>query len=350
MTRTADAQEWLPPALLRAVWADPGHLPEVMALFAVRHLGEGAGESVRNLRTEHPDTPRAALGSGIVTRGTRTTIAEGSFVGGPFLVLIPVAFCAALLAQARMVLQLAALHGRDTRDEARAADLLVLQGAYPAHEQAAAAVAGIRTSLPAAGRRKMPRGQRIATLVRMAAILGITTPDQGPTSKLRRALVWAAIVLLVLVGMVLPFVWIPVMGWSYRKATPRLGRRAVRYYAAAPDPASTAPHVTVAGGTHRVHRVKHRGADRGSESGHVDPLGLAAVLRTLVAVVLPLAAVLFVVVADFRIGNSNLAAAGVTLVAAAQAGAAFWYIHWHRKLHRKPPRGKRWRWHRGQER
>ncbi|MGR7001953.1 hypothetical protein ACU686_34540 [Yinghuangia aomiensis] len=69
--------------------------------------------------------------------GTLVTVTEGAFVGGPFLVFIPVAFCAALLGQARMVLEIAALHGRDTRSDARAADPLVLQGAYPDTLQAA---------------------------------------------------------------------------------------------------------------------------------------------------------------------------------------------------------------------
>ncbi|MEU2434314.1 hypothetical protein ABZ611_33350 [Streptomyces sp. NPDC007861] len=34
-------------------------------------------------------------------------MSQGAFVGGPFLVLIRVAFCAALLSQARTVLELA---------------------------------------------------------------------------------------------------------------------------------------------------------------------------------------------------------------------------------------------------
>jgi hypothetical protein len=36
---------------------------------------------------------------------------EGAFVGGPFIVLLPVAFGAALLAQAQMALELAVLAG-----------------------------------------------------------------------------------------------------------------------------------------------------------------------------------------------------------------------------------------------
>jgi hypothetical protein len=41
---------------------------------------------------------------------------------------MPVAFCAAVLAKAQMVYELAAVSGRDPRDAMRAADLLVLLG------------------------------------------------------------------------------------------------------------------------------------------------------------------------------------------------------------------------------
>jgi hypothetical protein len=54
---------------------------------------------------------------------------EGAFVGGPFIVLLPIAFCAVLLAQAQMAFELAAINGYSRNDRMRAADLLVVQGA-----------------------------------------------------------------------------------------------------------------------------------------------------------------------------------------------------------------------------
>ena len=47
-----------------------------------------------------PDVQQGA----VVRRQTRVSMTEGAVVGGPFIVLIPGAFCAALLAQAQMVL------------------------------------------------------------------------------------------------------------------------------------------------------------------------------------------------------------------------------------------------------
>lgn len=299
-----------------------------MAVFAVHHLGPGAADAAARRRADAPDARAAALDRGAVVRGIRTTVAEGAFVGGPFLVLIPAAFCTALLAQAHMVLELAALHGRDTRAEARAADLLVLQGAYPGRAEADAAVAAVRDRPPDGGPR-LPRGTRLATVMRMAAVLGITTPDDAATSRLRRALGWLSVGVLVAVGFVLPFVWIPAMAWSYYRATGRLGRRAVRYYAA--SPARAAPPVVAADAPTRIAARKPR---------RVAPLSVVAALRALAAVVLPLAAMLFVVVADIRIGDSNLAAAGVTLVVVAQAAAVGWYLLWRRRdRHRRHRNG-----------
>lgn len=283
-------------------------------MFAVRHLGASAADAAARRRAAAPDTPATVLNRDTVVRGVRTTIAEGSFVGGPFVVLIPVAFCAALLAQAHMVLEIAALHGRDTRTETRAADLLVLQGAYGDHREAAEAVAAIRER-PHTGDRRLPRGTWLAAVMRMAAVLGITTPDGTAVSRMRRAIGWLYLGVLVTVGFVLPFVWIPAMAWSYRRATGKLGRRAVRYYAQTPHPDAPA-----------VGSVPARIAGR--QAGHVNPLGLVTVLRTLAAVVLPLAAAALVVQADFRIGDSNLAAAGVTLVVAGQLAAVGWYLVW----------------------
>ncbi|MDI2127644.1 hypothetical protein [Yinghuangia seranimata] len=322
-----DEDAWLPPALLKAVWADPAHLPEIMALFAVRHLGTGAERVARKLREEQPDAHPATFDRHVVVRGTRTSVAEGTCIGGPFVVIIPVAFCAALLAQAGMVLQLAALHGRDPRAETRAADLLVLQGAYPDQQQAARAIAAVRDGEPG-GSHRVPRGQRLATLARMAAILGITQPDEGHrVGRVRQVLTWVGITLFVVVGLFLPFIWLPAMAWSYQRATPRLGRRAVRFYAATSSAAEATGQRIAAG------RAPRR------EGEAVEPLGLLGVLRTLAAVVLPLGALAFVLLADVRFGESNLAAAGLWLVVGAQVGALLWFLAWWWRRRRRRKRG-----------
>ncbi|MGR7001954.1 hypothetical protein ACU686_34545 [Yinghuangia aomiensis] len=119
---------------------------------------------------------------------------------------------------------------------------------------------------------------------------------------------------LIVVGFVVPLVWIPVMGYGYKRATPALGRRAVAYYTgAAPDAGDSAPLA----------------AGRG-----FDPIGVVTFIRTLVAAAVPLAAVGFVVLADLRIGDSSIAAAGVAIVVATQVAAAAWVVYRLRKRRR----------------
>lgn len=166
--------------VLRAALADPAHLPELLANFAVHHLGRRAAASVARTRDTHPEAGEAELRAMVITRGRRVSQSEGAFVGGPLIVLAPFAFCTALLTQSRMMLELAAVAGREATDPARAAELLVIQGVHADEERARAAL-----EAAAAARPDAPPG-RIAALwavvKRMAYLLGVVTPDQRPVS------------------------------------------------------------------------------------------------------------------------------------------------------------------------
>lgn len=56
---------------------------------------------------------------------------RGALVAGPLLALAPYAFCAALLTQNRIVLELATPADRDPTAPERASELLALQDAFP---------------------------------------------------------------------------------------------------------------------------------------------------------------------------------------------------------------------------
>ncbi|MEU5164610.1 hypothetical protein AB0G74_34000 [Streptomyces sp. NPDC020875] len=251
----------LPPSLLRAVLADPEHLPEHLARFALRHMGPAADRSVARVRERNPDADPAELRALVVARGRRNTVAEGAFVGGPFLLLIPVAFCAALLNQARTVLELAGLDGRDPTSPERAAELLVLMGVYPDTDRAGAALGALDASDasdtgPDPGSAESPhrphrlrRRRRPAVVavwgvtLRMARLLGLITPPgsrrDGPGRARRAAITTANLLLLaavIVVGTVAPLVWLPYMALSYNRATGRLTDRAALYYFREPAP------------------------------------------------------------------------------------------------------------------
>jgi hypothetical protein len=54
-----------------------------------------------------PGADSGELEAAVIQHQTRVWMTEGAFVGGPFIVLLPVAFCAAMLAQAQMALLIA---------------------------------------------------------------------------------------------------------------------------------------------------------------------------------------------------------------------------------------------------
>lgn len=96
------------PALLRVLWADPKNMAEHIAIWSLKYFGPRAGSAVERLRASHANASQEELERLAIEHQTRVCMTEGAFVGGPFIVLIPVAFCAALLAQAQMAFELAA--------------------------------------------------------------------------------------------------------------------------------------------------------------------------------------------------------------------------------------------------
>lgn len=108
--------------LLRIVLRDPGHLPENLADFSLRMLSPGVPAYVSKLRQLNPDADVFELQRMVAQQGARKASREGGFVGGPMIAFVPVAFVAALLAQIKMMLRMAALSERDPQEPQRAAE------------------------------------------------------------------------------------------------------------------------------------------------------------------------------------------------------------------------------------
>ncbi|MFF6785062.1 hypothetical protein [Streptomyces sp. NPDC012510] len=304
-------------SLLASVVTDPGHLPETLAGFAVRHIGPAVPEAVDRLRRNHPDATEAELRTRVIARGRRAVVSEGSLVGGPFVVLIPVAFCAALLRQARTVLELAALGGRDPTASDRAGELLVLQGVYETTRQA-------RDALDRTGRaaEAPARWRRWAALwrvtLRMAHFLGVLAPgdegqDAGPRARRGAVQAWRWLLLGVvfLVGLVAPLVWLPYMAVVYRRADARLAGRVLAYYSADTTPAPR----------HRISRL--------------EPEATATALRALLSLLVPLALTTATFLTGLRIAGSRWPVLGIALATASTVVGALWY--WRRHRRARPP-------------
>ncbi len=218
------------PSVLRIVWADPQHMAEHIAIWSLHRFGPRAEHAVEKFQRKHPEADRAELERLVIERQTRVAMAEGAFVGGPFIVLIAVGFCAALLAQAQMVFELAALAGRNPNDQMRAADLLVLLGAYDTTDDAMAALTAMKSNPHEEGK-KLPRGSRMSMIMKMGYLLEVFTPPDPTRTKLRSTLGWIGVSAVFVVGLVLPLIWVPYMAIAMRRSSVRIGGRAIPYFA-----------------------------------------------------------------------------------------------------------------------
>jgi hypothetical protein len=305
------------PNVLRLLWADPQYMPEHLALWSLKHFGPRASASVEKLRAAHPDADAGELEAAAIEHQTRVAMTEGAFVGGPFILLIPVAFCAALLAQAQMSLELAALAGYSPDDEMRAADLLVIQGAYGSNAEAGAALARMTRDPGSREGKRLPRGSRIGMVKRMAYMLGLLGSSGQKTGWVRSALQWVLVGVVFLVGLVLPLVWVPYMAWAFRKSSLQMGARASTFYA---ERSSEETGVTVR---------KAPSVSVGMSAGLVRMLVLIAV-PVLVAVIALLTG------ADIGTGKWLSAAILLLLVSGLATLAWFAYRAWRRRRLRAP--------------
>jgi hypothetical protein len=291
------------PSVLRMLLADPQHMAEHLALFASRHFGPRAVAAVDARERAHPTATRDDQVAMAISSGTRRTVVEGSFLGGPFIVLIPLAFCIAALTQGQMMMELGALAGNESTGTAQAADLLVILGAYPTVEDASAALATVKP-VPTSEGDKLPRGTRIAMVRRMAYLLGLFTVGDE-RSSFRQVVGWIGVMLTFVVGLVLPWVWIPVMGYFYYQSTHRLARVASRYYGVAPPG-----------------QAKAEGDER-----RLLPAGVLIIARTLVATILPILGFLFVFLTGAKFLGGRWATAGIVFVVAGMIAAGVWYLY-----------------------
>ena len=298
-------------AVLRIIWADPQHTAEHLALWTLRRFGPRAESAVATVQARHPAAGREELEQLVVEREARVAATEGAFVGGPFIVLIPVAFCTALLAQGQMVFELAAVAGLDPTDELRAAELLVVLGAYPSTDEAAAALAEVPRQTGSRKGPRLPAGRRVDAVKRLAYLVELLGPPDQKRSTFREAVGWIGIGLLFLIGLVLPLVWVPYMAFSMHRTTRRVAVRARTFYSTggAEETLVVAPgDGLVAGGS------------------------VIAFARIAILVVFPIVLGLVGLLAGLSLAGDHWLAAGAILLAASALGTFGWlgYRRWRR--------------------
>jgi hypothetical protein len=295
--------------LLRIVLRDPSRLPENLADFSLRMLGPGVPGYITKLRQQNPDAGVSELERMIAEQGVRETAREGGFVGGPFIAFVPVAFVAALLAQIKMLLRMAALADRDPQDPQRAAELLVIMGVYPSVPQAAAALKALPAQEAAA--RKRPAVYAMLDLIRrMAKLLGLVVPAAvSPVSWLVHLGRWVLLGMALIVGMVVPLIWLPYLTMSYYRGTVELAERVSVFYS---------------GPENAIHLPR--------KASDVPGLAAAA-LRALASMALIAGGIAVFLALDIRIGGQEWPALLSLAVAFSTVTGLLWYVRRHRHRH-----------------
>ncbi|MEU8926947.1 hypothetical protein AB0D10_39530 [Kitasatospora sp. NPDC048545] len=304
--------------LLRTVRADPARMPERLAVFAVEYLGPLAADAAAQAReAERAGADRAEVTEQAIARGVRRSVVDGSFLGGPFILLLPVAFVAALLAQLRMVLELAAMAGHDPCGGDAAVEVLLVQGVYPTPEDAAEALRKASRAGTDAG----SRGSWWSVVRRQAYLIGLVTPEEPTRGRIRKWLGWAGIGVLLLIGTVVPFVWVPACAEMYRRATNELADRALVRYGSS---GAAAP-------------------PRNWNRSVLRPGLLLVVLRTVVAFLATAGAVLVVLLTGVRVADNSLLAMVLVLLGLSGLVVGWHYVRSRRRRSRRgdPPRAAR---------
>jgi hypothetical protein len=153
-----------PPDLIARLRAAPARAPETFALAAVQVHGPAArrwaeGERAKGRRSERE------LARRVKARHATLARAEGAATGiGGIITFLP-DLVSLLWIQARLVIFLAAAHGRDPEDPRRAAELLHLRDLYDTVDEAQAALEGTGRHVVLASADKAVRGREESALV-----------------------------------------------------------------------------------------------------------------------------------------------------------------------------------------
>ncbi len=167
-----------PPAgLWQKMRADPEYAPEHLAIEAVTRIGPKMVLELQKLRAQNPGAPADALANMVVYRYTNHARLSGAVSGAVGLAGAVLDVGVLAWTQAKMVLLIAVIYGRDPADPERATELLVLQGVHKYTNTARAALQvargrqGIDSLLPD---KRRPMNQMLMSLgLKLAQMAGI---------------------------------------------------------------------------------------------------------------------------------------------------------------------------------
>ena len=229
-----ERQVSLPKELWRAIRRDPEHLPERLITLAHSRLAEPSRDWGERARAAHPDRSPAELAADLRPRVERFARINGALSGTPFLIALVPAYVSVLWQEARMVMCIAALNGRDPREPEFAGELLALRGLYETPQAAMDALAALERGDAKPSEEQVGRIRTWAQLVYrvmvLAGFLSAKSADEDKPSKVRAGVSIVASGIIYVITCVLPLTFMILMSWSCEKDVRTMGDRAAAYY------------------------------------------------------------------------------------------------------------------------
>jgi hypothetical protein len=218
-----------PSELLALLRHDPAHVNELALLWALPRVGPG----VARWHTKEGGRPIADQERRWEKRTIRSATGNarwgGAIMGSSFYVGMPAALAMIYCEQLGAILRVAAIHGRNPMAPERAAEILVIQGRYPTVAQATIALR--EATLARAGVPALTFTERLGQLLHsLPSMVGLQMRRMKNPLDIVIGAIEAA-------SLFVPVISIPAWAYANGRATSRLGKKAVSFYAEPPDAA-----------------------------------------------------------------------------------------------------------------
>jgi len=220
--------------LAAIVRRDPEHVPERLALFAVRRLGEPSRLWAHEALADGTDP--GAVATKLRHQSGRVARIDGAISGTPFFLALVPGYLGYLWQEARMVLRTAALYGHDPRQLGAAAEMLALRGIHPTVEAARAAIEHVdATPLPDKPTHRRSVRYWVRSIRMVLVFGGFLSPPSSRDMNRPHARLLAAAGLIVCAGVwvftwVFPATFMILMALGCERDARHTGRKALAYY------------------------------------------------------------------------------------------------------------------------
>lgn len=229
----------MPKEVWRIIRRDPVHLPERLVMLAQDRLAQTTWDWGRATLERDREAAPADIIAGISPQLERFARINGALAGTPFLIALVPAYVSVLWQEARMVMGIAALNGRNPTEPEFAGELLALRGLYPSPEAAMERLARLDAADDPSTAEVAPTGllARLgswADLVRrvliLAGFISGSSGQAGDRSRIRTAASLFAAGVIYLITWIVPVTFMILMSWSCERDVRDLCDRASEWY------------------------------------------------------------------------------------------------------------------------